>query len=201
MALPPFFDPIVNLPKPAKLGIGFGGIVVIVAAVYFLLMSPALERVTKLEGDLKKVEDEVQQTRRVLAQLETFKRQAAELDTQLKLLTQKLPTEKDMPPLYRTLSDAAFQAGLAVMLFQPREARTREYFAEVPITLTAETSYHELAVFFDRLAALSRVVTVEQWRLSGISRTKQPVRADLTLATYQYRPVGSPPAPKPGGKR
>lgn len=196
-----FFAPITNLPKPAKLGIGLGGVLAIVAAVYFLVMSPAYERVDKLETELKKVEDEVKQNRMVLAQLETFKRQAADLEKQLAVLTVKLPTEKEMPPLYRTLNDTAFQAGLAVMLFQPREARIRDYFAEVPITLTAETGYHDLATFFDRLAALSRVVTVEQWKLSGISRTKQPVRADMTLATYQYRPVGAPPAPKPGAKK
>lgn len=196
-----FFAPIVNLPKPAKLGIGFGGVIAIVAAAYFLVMSPAFERVAKLEGELTKVEDEVKQNRLVLAQLETFKRQAAELEKQLQVLTVKLPTEKEMPPLYRTLSDTAFQAGLAVMLFQPREARIQNYFAQVPITLTAETGYHDLATFFDRLAGLPRVVTVEQWKLSGISRIKQPIRADMTLATYQYRPVGSPPAPKPGAKK
>jgi type IV pilus assembly protein PilO len=196
-----FLAPITNLPKPAKLGIGFGGIVVIVAAVYIMLLSPAFERIGKLETELKKVEDEVKQNRMVLAQLATFQRQAAELEKQLAVLTVKLPTEKDMPPLYRTLSDTAFQTGLAVMLFQPREARVREYFAEVPIVMTAETGYHDLATFFDRLAALPRVVTVEQWKLSGISRTKNPIRADMTLATFQYRPVGAPPAPKPGAKR
>lgn len=196
-----FFAPIVNLPKPAKLGIGFGGVIAIVAAVYVLVMSPAYERIDKLSAELKKVEDEVKQHRLVLAQLETFKRQAVELEKQLAVLTVKLPTDKEMPPLYRTLNDTAFQAGLAVTLFQPRETRIRDYFAEVPITLTAETGYHDLATFFDRLAGLSRVVTVEQWKLSGISRVKQPVRADMTLATYQYRPVGAPPAPKPGAKK
>jgi type IV pilus assembly protein PilO len=201
MALPPFFDPIVNLPKSAKLGIGFGGIVAIAAAIYFLLLAPAYERIGKLEGDLKKIQDEVQQNKMVLASLEAFKRQAVELEKQLVVLTLKLPTEKEMPPLYRTVSDMAFQAGLAVMLFQPREAQVRDYYAQIPITITAEGGYHDIATFFDRLSTLTRVVNVEQWKLSGLSRTKQPLRADLTLATYTYRPVGSPPAPKPGAKK
>jgi len=201
MALPPFFDPLVNLPKPAKLGIGFGGLAVIAIAVYILLISPALERTAKLDGDLKKVEDEVRQNRAVLASLEVFKRQAADLEKQLALLTLKLPTEREMPPLYRTVSDLAFQAGLAVMLFQPRDAQVRDYYAQIPITITAEGGYHELATFFDRLSALPRVVNVDTWKVTGISRSKQPMRADLTLATYTYRPVGAPPAPKPGAKK
>lgn len=196
-----FFDPIVNLPKAAKLTLGFGGIVAMAAASYFFVMAPIFERTAKLEADLRKVEAEVQQNRQILAALEVYRRQAKELEEQLAVLTLKLPTEKEMPPLYRTVSDLAFQAGLAVMLFQPREAQVREYYAQIPITVTAEGGYHDLAVFFDRLSGLTRVVNVEGWKLSGLSRTKQPLRADLTLATYTYRPVGSPPAPKAGAKR
>lgn len=201
MELPPIFDPIVNLPKAAKLGIGFGGIVGIAALSFFFVMTPIFERTTKLEGELKKVEAEVQQNKQVLASLEVYRRQAKELEEQLTVLTLKLPTEKEMPPLYRTVSDLAFQAGLAVMLFQPRDAQVRDYYAQIPITITAEGGYHDLASFFDRLAGLTRVVNVEGWKLSGLSRTKQPLRADLTLATYTYRPVGSPPAPKAGAAR
>ena len=117
------------------------------------------------------------------------------------MLTLKLPTDREMPPLYRTVSDLAFQAGLAVMLFQPRDAQVRDYYAQIPITITAEGGYHELATFFDRLSALPRVVNVDTWKVTGIARSRQPMRADLTLATYQYRPVGAPPAPKPGAKK
>ena len=201
MALPPFFDPIVNLPKAAKLGLGFGGLAVIAVAVYMLLVAPTQERTAKLQTELQKVEDEVKQNRAVLASLEMFKRQAADLEKQLSLLTLKLPTDKEMPPLYRTVSDLAFQAGLAVMLFQPRDAQVRDYYSQIPITITAEGGYHELATFFDRLSALPRVVNVEGWKVTGIARSKQPMRADLTLATYTYRPVGAPPAPKPGAKK
>src|SRR5918995_5644560 len=113
MALPPFFDPLVNLQKGAKLGLGFGGIAVIAAAVYFLLVAPIQERTAKLETNLEAVRQEVQQNRAILASLETFKRQAVELEQQLSLVTLKLPTDKEMPPLYRTVSDLAFQSGLA----------------------------------------------------------------------------------------
>jgi type IV pilus assembly protein PilO len=147
------------------------------------------------------VQQEVQQNRAILASFEVFKRQRVELEKQLALLTLKLPTEKEMPPLYRTVSDMAFQSGLSVSLFQPRDAQVRDYYAQIPITITAEGGYHELATFFDRLSGLARVVNVDQWKLTGLARSKQPLRADLTLATYTYRPVGAPPAPKPGAKK
>ena len=39
-------------------------------------------------------------------------------EQKLAALTERLPKEKEMPPLYRTLSDAAIQSGLGVSLFQ-----------------------------------------------------------------------------------
>ena len=201
MATPEFVEQFNALPKGVRLAIGIVPIVGVVAAVYFLVMAPVLGRIHTLEADLKKVQDEVQQNRMLVAQLEVVKKQAVQLEQQLAVLAEKLPTEREMPPLYRTLSDSAHQAGLAVMLFQPREAKVRDYYAEIPITLTAEGGYHDVATFFDRLAGLSRVVNVDQWKLSGLNRTKQPMRADITLATYTYRPVGAPAAPKPGATK
>jgi type IV pilus assembly protein PilO len=201
MDLPAFFDPIVNLERKQKLLLGAAGILVLVAVPWWFVISPAQERVAALDAQLTRTQAEIGQQRALLAQLETLKRQATELESQLTALTEKLPTERELPPLYRTLSDAALKTGLAVSLFQPREALVRDYYAEIPITLTAEGGYHDLARFLDRLAGLPRVVTVGDWKLTGLGRTTAPLRADLTLATFQYRPVGSPPAPKPGGQK
>ena len=201
MALPAFFDPIVNLPKQYQVVIGVLGLAALGAGAYFLLVSPSVERIDKLEGSLKTLETEIAQSRTTLAQLEAAKRLAADLEQTLKRLTAKLPSDKEMPPLYRSVLDAAFQSGLGVALFQPREPRVRDYYSEIPITITAEGTYHDLARFLDRVAALPRVVTVAEWKLAGVGRPKVPVRADLTLATYTYRPVGSPPAPKAAEKK
>jgi type IV pilus assembly protein PilO len=195
-----FFDPLVNLPRQSKLVIGIVGLAVVAGAAYFFALSPVMAEVERLETQRKDLESEIAKNQAILVQLQVFQRQAVELERKLALLTEKLPSDREMPPLYRSVSDAAFQSGLAVALFQPREPRIRDYYSEIPITLAAEGGYHDLAHFFDRLAALPRVVTVGDWKVAGLTRLKAPVRAELTLATYTYRPVGSPPAPKADAK-
>jgi type IV pilus assembly protein PilO len=201
MALPAFLDPIVKLDRSYRLLLGAVGLVLLVALPWWFALAPVQDEIATLDARLKQTESDIAQQRALLAQLDVLRLQLGQLEARLTALTDKLPTERDLPPLYRTLSDTAFQTGLAVALFQPRDARIRDYYAEIPITVTAEGGYHDLAEFFDRLAGLSRVVNVGDWKLTGLSRTKNPLRADLTLATYQYRPVGSPPAPKAGDKK
>ena len=196
MELPAFLDPIVNLPKSAKLGIGFVGLAVIGGLAYFFVMAPAQTRITGLEKQHNGLKTEIAQNRANLAAFEALKKQAGELEQKLAVLTEKLPSEKEMPVLYRTVHETTFQSGLEIALFEPREARMRDYYSEIPIKLTAEGGYHQIGEFFDRLSTLARVVTVNEWKFTGLNRISKPMRAELTLATYTYRPVGSPPPPK-----
>ena len=201
MALPAIFDSVVNAPKPQKIVAGAFGLAVIGAAAYFLLLSPLEGRVSALRAQSASIDRELAQSRAMVADLVRFRREAAELEGQLAALKDRLPGEREMPTFYRTLSDAGIQAGLAISLFQPRVASIRDYYSEIPISVTAEGTYHQLGEFFERLAKLPRVVNVNDLKLSGLRAGRSPMRAELTLMTYQYRPVGSPPAPKAPGKK
>jgi len=190
--------PILNAPKPHKLALGVMGLIVLGGLMYYFLLSPMQQRVAELEVQNEQVQREVAQHRAMVADLERYRREVTELEKRLALLQEKLPTEKEMPPLYRTMSDAAFESGLAVSLFQPREPKVRDFYNEIPISIVAEGGYHELGEFLEKVGRLPRVVTVGDMKLSGLTKQKNPMKAEVTFATYTYRPVGSPPPPKPG---
>lgn len=197
MALPAFFNPIVNAPKPQKIVLGVMGLAIIGAAAYFLLISPLETKVAQLRTQEASLQRELVQNRAIAADLARFRKEVMELEARINAVKERLPTERELPTLYRTLSDAGTEAGLAVSLFQPREAQIKDYYAEIPIVVNAEGSYHRFGEFLERVARLARVVTVREMKLSRGTRPGSPVRMELTLATYQYRPVGSPKlAPK-----
>jgi type IV pilus assembly protein PilO len=198
MTLPSFLDPLLTAPRWQRALLGAMGVVAIAGIAYVFLLSPIETRISALNSELTSLRRELAESRRIVAELERFRREIAELEQQIDVAKEKLPTEKDMPPLYRTLSDAAFQSGLGVALFQPREPRAGEYFTEIPISVNVDGGYHQIGEFFERVASLPRVVNVLEWRLSGLQKGEAvQVKGDLILATYMYRPVGTPPAAKP----
>jgi type IV pilus assembly protein PilO len=199
MTLPPFLDPIVTAPRWQKALLGAMGVVALVGAAYVFLISPIEERIGVLTTERGALQKDLVESRRIVADLERFRREIAELEQQIEVAKEKLPTEKDIPPLYRTLSDAAFQSGLGVALFQPRDLKISEYFTEIPIAVNVEGGYHQLGEFFERVAGLPRVVNVVEWKLSGLQKGDAVfVKGDLILATYMYRAVGAPAPAKPG---
>ena len=198
MALPAQLQSFVDGPKLPKVVLGVVGLVAILGAGYFFLISPVQARIAELVQRRSQVTAEVTQARAQVAEIERFRREIVELEKRLALLRDRLPSEKETPTLYRAVSTAAEQSGLGVALFQPKTAVPKDVVSEIPIVVTAQGSYHQLAKFFERVAGLPRLVNVNEFKMTGLTKSKDSMKADLTLATYMYRTTPPPPPAKPG---
>jgi type IV pilus assembly protein PilO len=221
MNRPAFLEPLFQAPRWARVLLGVLVVVAVGVGGYLLVVSPIETRVASLRAQRAAQQQELTQLRAMAAELARVRREAAEVEQRLETAKAKLPTEREMPALYRALSDAAIQSGLAVALFQPQASKTRDFYNEIPISLVAEGGYHDVGDFVGRVATLPRAATIGELKLtatkpdsrpapaarpgdparSGAASAppRRPVRADITLLTFVYRPVGSPPAPKPAG--
>ena len=195
MAAPAFIQNFIDGPKLPKVVLGMVLLVLIVAVGYYFLISPVDARIALLRTKNAALQTELTQSRAAVAELDRFQAELAELNKRLAALKEKLPQERETPGLYRALSESAQRAGLGVSLFQPKEAKPRDYVNELPVTLQAEGNYHQVAFFFELVARLPRVVNVTEIKLSG-QRGARTVKADLMLATYTYR-TGA--VARPGG--
>jgi type IV pilus assembly protein PilO len=201
MPVPAIFNPIVNAPTPQKVVAGIMGLAIIIGVSYVALLQPKITVIDQLRPELAGLQREVAEKRRILADLEKFRREVAELEARLNALKDRLPSEREMPALYRTLSDAASASGLGMSLFQPRPVTTHEVYTEIPIAFTGEAGYHQVGEFLEKVARFPRVVTVNEMKMTTGPRPRVLVKADLVLATYMYRPIGAPPPPKPAGAK
>jgi type IV pilus assembly protein PilO len=213
--------PLRTAPWAAKLAIALVALGLLGAGATLLSLAPARARTAALEGRLTALQSEIAGARRAAADLARSRAERAEMERRLETVRHRLPAEREIPSLYRSTYDAAFSTGLAVSLFQPRDPRLLDYYAEIPISITAEGTYHQLAQFLERLSGLPRVVTVSALQVSRGERPGASLRAEMTLATYVYRPpapaapraapaattaadMGRPPAPErysPRGRR
>jgi len=192
-------DPIVNAPPQQKLILGAMGVVIVGALGYFLLISGArTERDALLqENEVRRAE--VLKAKADEANLRPFRAMAEALRKRLDEAKERLPQEREIPAVYRQVSDLAAQSGLGVSLFQPKPPEDRDVLTEVPISFTAEGTYHQVGAFFQKMGQMPRIVSLGDFRMLGIDRPSTSVRAELTLATYVFRPEGAPPPPgKPG---
>ena len=193
---------ITQAPRTQKIVFGVILLAILVAGGYFLLLSPKMVEVGGLRQQRAAKQADLLQSKAVAASLARFKQEAQALRAKLEAAKERLPSEKEIPAFYRQVSDLAFQSGLSVSLFQPKDLATKDIYQEVPVSISAEAGYHQLGSFFERLSRLPRIVNLTDLKLAGISRPTGTLRADVVLATYVFRPEGAPPpAPATGAKR
>jgi len=68
-------------------------------------------------------------------------------------------------------------------LFQPKKEKKRDFYAEIPVDLKISGSYHNLAVFFDSISRLSRIVNIRNLKLK---EGKKKLNIDCQAVTYRF---------------
>jgi type IV pilus assembly protein PilO len=193
------FDPIVNAPPHQKLILGTLVLAIVGALGYFLLISGARTERDALFQENEVRRAEVLKAKADEANLRPFRAMAEALRKRLDTAKERLPQEREIPQVYRQVSELALRSGLGVSLFQPKPPEDREVLTEVPIAVTAEGTYHQMGNFFQHVSEMPRIVSLGEFRMIGIDRGPGTLRAEMTLATYTFRPEGAPPPPaKPG---
>jgi len=194
-----FLDSLAGIPRPQKIVAGVVALIVLLGLGYFLLISPKLDERAALRQKSESLQKEVDKATADAANLKPFRAQAEALRRRLQVAKERLPSEKEMPRLYRQLTDLASQSGLQVALFSPKAPVDQEDVAEVPIAMTCEGGYHQVGTFLARVSRLPRIVDLGDFRILGIERPTGTVRAELTLETFVFRPDDASAAAAPAG--
>ncbi len=157
----------------------------IVGAGYYSFIADeyvALEKVTKAEGDLRK-EFERKQAKAV--NLEAYKEQLKEMQESFGAMLRQLPDKTEVAALLVDVSQTGLAAGLEFELFQPMPEIKQDFYAELPIKIKVVGDYHEFGEFVSGLAALPRIVTVHDVKITR-QKDSDKLVMEATAKTYRY---------------
>ena len=177
-----------SAPLPVKIALIVILCIGLAVAAYFL-------DTTKQQDELKKVAAEEQLLRNVFtekqskaANLEAYKQQLDEMHISFGTLLRQLPNETEIETLLTDISQTGISAGLDIDFFKPEGLRPKEFYSEYPIKLKVTGHYHEFAEFISGVAALPRIVTVQDIAITPTDTKEngKKLTMELTAITYQY---------------
>jgi type IV pilus assembly protein PilO len=132
--------------------------------------------------------------------LPEFKSQVAELEGRLDSLKAVLPDEKDAADLLRRMQSVATQSNLVIKSFKPAPIITKQLHAEWPIGLELEGTYHNLAMFFDRVGKFTRIVNITGVDIKGKERPDPNATITATCVATTFVLLDKPTPAKPTGR-
>lgn len=175
----------------------------VAGAAWQALLGPAQDELTARQARLETLEGEVAKARAVAARLPTAEREVQALEARLRETEAVIPEEKDPQEVLRNLHEMASESLLDIASFKPQPAVARAQYTEWPIELGVEGGYHDLGRFFDRIAAMSRLMSVSNLQIKTQARdnARGTVSATCVATTFVFQKTEPPPAAAPRGGR
>lgn len=183
-----FLETFAKVPAQQKLAAVAVSMVVITLVAWFMSVDPAKVTIGENEGTLAKQEAELLKLQQQAQHRRLFMREVERLKQRLREAEEQLPKQAEIPKLLRDISYEAQQSGLRVDRFDVQAESQQGDFAQLPVKMSVRGSYHEIAVFFDRLAKMPRIVNVTDLQMTAptLENKKIVVGSSYTATTYRF---------------
>jgi type IV pilus assembly protein PilO len=181
-------DSIVRLPRLQKVGMLCGAVALIVGLYWFLVYRDYSAKLDARQAILTKKQQELNEQMVILADLPKFRKETADMKSKRQKALEQLPNEKDIDKLLEDISSLAIESGLEILLFKPQQEVKRNFYAEIPVELKLSGGYHDLALFYDKIASLPRIVNVSDMLIEKPQEVdgRNILQASCTAKTYKF---------------
>jgi len=160
--------------------------VAVLAAGYFLDVQTQQDNLERITIEEKRLKEDFEIKQAKAANLEAYKAQMVEMEDSFGAMIRQLPSKTEVEDLLVDISQTGLASGIEFQLFKPLAEKHIEFYAELPITLKMTGTFHQFGEFVSGIAALPRIVTLENISISGGKAGKGNLTMDVTAKTYRY---------------
>jgi type IV pilus assembly protein PilO len=164
--LNPKVEKLLKLPAYQRLMILLGALALIVGLLAYLFYLPLQEEYGRLKTQNATLQVKVEEDTRIASNLPVFKAEYQKMELQLESALAELPNDREIPTLLTSIASMAKDNGLEVLRFKPGKENPKGFYAEVPVELKLVGSFHQVAMFYQAVSNLSRIVNIGNLNLA-----------------------------------
>lgn len=153
--------------------------------VYLSDMVTDLKRVQQKEVSLKR---EFETKAKESANLEEYKAQMQTIQQSFEVLLGQLPKDTEVPGLIEDITKAGLSSGLEFSEIKLLNEVSRQVYKELPVQISVTGNYHSFANFATKVAALPRIVTLNDFSMKPVvNGDSSKIKITVLAKTYRYQ--------------
>ena len=160
--------------------------VAVAALLWFVTLKDYEEELERERSTEVTLRDDYQKKLIKALSLEGLKKQREQVEQYVTQLEKQLPSKAEMAALLSDINQAGLGRSLQFDVFRPGAMVTKEYYAELPITLKVTGRYHDIGAFASDVAFLSRIVTLNNLSIAPAGKEAEILTMDATARTFRY---------------
>ncbi len=187
----PLFEKIEKLSKVQRILICSGIFLVIIGSFVYFSYLPKIKTQKILNKEIQKLEKKLTVARKNARDLKKYQNKIKDAKSKFKEVMLSLPEKEEIPSLISAISASGLESGLEFLLFQPKGEKRKDFYAEIPVSIKVTGNFHNIVLFFEKVARLSRIVNIRDIKISGAkgkSKTSgsSKLSTSCTAVTYKF---------------
>jgi type IV pilus assembly protein PilO len=181
-------EELLDRPRGQKLAAAAAVVVAVTVVDWQSWYGPRQRRLAELRSEVVERRAELETKRGKTNARSDAERELQDLTAELRRAQARLPDEREIADLLSSVAASGRAAGLDIVLFRQKPEVYHEFYAEVPVEMKMRGTYHDVALFLDRVKRLDRIVNVSDIRLRQpeITGDRVVLEAGCTATTFRF---------------
>ena len=182
-----FYEKVENIKMPIRVLILVGTLVLLAGLFTYFLYLPMRDDIKKSNGEISRLEKQLNQARVKASKKEEFEAEFALVDAQFQEALKLLPNEKEIPALLKTITQLGSDSQLEFRLFRPQKERSANFYLEIPVSIEVKGTYHNVAGFFDKVGQMNRIVNILNVSMQPVKERSTTLVTTCDAVTYSFK--------------
>ncbi len=190
-----------KVPLAQRLLVVALAVVLLIAGNYIVFVSPLEDQIAQFDKQIKDLDNQLVQKRAIARDLTRYRVEVERLKQRLNEALTLLPNEAEIPELLQKIAALVEQSDCVMSVFEPQGEVSQGFYAKIPVKMHITGNYHSIAVFYDKVAKLARIVNINDIQMKDpkIINKKVELDAQFLATTFKFveqkAPAPAPPRP------
>lgn len=172
-------------PLIPRVAVLLGLFLAILVGGWWFVWNEQLTELGQKEQEEQSLREQFLEKKRQAINLDLYTQQLADIDRSFGALLKQLPNKSEIEALLVEVNQAGLGRGLQFELFRPGGEEIKDFYAELPITVKINGSYHDIGAFAADIAKLPRIVTLNNIAISPMKEGGL-LTLDAVTKTFRY---------------
>ena len=181
-------DDILDRPTGQKVGALVGIVLAVVVLDWQYWYGPNQRDLSDVNAQVAEKRADLDMRRTKTNARGEFERELRDLNAELKRAQARLPDQREIADLLSSVAASGRASGLEITLFRQKPEVPHDFYADVPVEMQMRGTYHDVALFLDRVKRLDRIVNVSDIKMTKprIEGDRMMLDAACTATTFRF---------------
>ena len=195
MAKESVFDKIERIKKSIRISIFAGTLVLLAGLFIWFVYMPKTEEIDKTTEQIRDLDMKIGQAKIKTKDLDKLNATKADVDARFQEALILLPNEKEIPNLLRKVTELGNDSQLGFRIFKPQKETPKDFYVEIPVSIEVLGKYHNVAVFFDKVGRMDRIMNVHNVSMRPVKERSTDLITKCDAITYRFKGITDEEAP------